>query len=156
VMALVIFFVPEPARGVAAMVRVVRPGGLVAAYAWDVLGGGFPQAALQEEMRAMGMDPPWPPSVDASRIEAMQGLWRDAGLQDVQTRQITVSRTFESHDELWAISLLGSSTGPKIRALPPAGQAALKERMRSRLPAGSDGRITYSARANAVRGRLPG
>jgi SAM-dependent methyltransferase len=33
-MALVIFFVPEPAKGVAEMVRVVAPGGEVAAYAW--------------------------------------------------------------------------------------------------------------------------
>ena len=41
-MALVIFFVPEPAKGVAEMARVVRPGGTVAAYAWDMLGGGFP------------------------------------------------------------------------------------------------------------------
>src|SRR4051794_1483418 len=41
VMALVIFFVPEPRRGVAEMVRVVRPGGLIAAYAWDILNGGF-------------------------------------------------------------------------------------------------------------------
>jgi ubiquinone/menaquinone biosynthesis C-methylase UbiE len=40
-MALVIFFVPDPAKGVAEMTRVVRPGGLVAAYAWDILGGGF-------------------------------------------------------------------------------------------------------------------
>src|SRR5262249_8952406 len=42
VMALVIFFVPDPAQGVAEMVRVVRPGGTVATYAWDLLGGGFP------------------------------------------------------------------------------------------------------------------
>src|SRR6185369_2343703 len=35
VMALVIFFVPEPAKGVAEMRRVVAPGGMVAAYAWD-------------------------------------------------------------------------------------------------------------------------
>lgn len=42
VMALVIFFVPDPDKGVAEMVRVVTPGGMVAAYAWDMAGGGFP------------------------------------------------------------------------------------------------------------------
>ena len=42
VMALVIFFVPDPAKGVAEMVRVVCPGGTVTAYAWDMFGGGFP------------------------------------------------------------------------------------------------------------------
>src|SRR6202048_2751618 len=49
IMALVIFFVPEPAKGVAEMVRVVAPGGEIAAYAWDIAGGGFPLAALQTE-----------------------------------------------------------------------------------------------------------
>src|SRR5947207_4043137 len=37
VMALVVFFVPDPRKGVAEMVRVVRPGGLVASYTWDIL-----------------------------------------------------------------------------------------------------------------------
>ena len=46
VMPLVIFFVPEPRRGVTEMARVVAPGGLVTAYAWDMPGGGFPYAAL--------------------------------------------------------------------------------------------------------------
>jgi ubiquinone/menaquinone biosynthesis C-methylase UbiE len=40
VMALVLFFVPEPAKGVAEMVRVVRSGGVVAAYLWDIDAGG--------------------------------------------------------------------------------------------------------------------
>src|SRR5581483_231005 len=35
VMPLVIFFVPDPAKGVAELARVTAPGGLVAAYAWD-------------------------------------------------------------------------------------------------------------------------
>lgn len=34
VMPLVIFFVPDPAKGVAEMARVVCPGGTVTAYAW--------------------------------------------------------------------------------------------------------------------------
>ena len=64
IMALVIFFVPEPAKGVAEMARVVRPGGTIAAYAWDVLNGGFPFEPLQAEFRALGVSPSLPPSRD--------------------------------------------------------------------------------------------
>ena len=60
VMPLVIFFVPKPAKGVAEMARVVRPGGAVAAYAWDLPGGGFPYDALWSEMRAAGIPVPSP------------------------------------------------------------------------------------------------
>src|SRR5437762_7668080 len=65
VMPLVIFFVPEPAKGVAEMARVVSPGGIVAAYGWDMLSGGFPYDALWVEMRAMGVEVPLPPSPEA-------------------------------------------------------------------------------------------
>ena len=58
VMALVIFFVPDPAKGAAEMARVVRPGGLVTAYAWDVLGGGFPFDPIWQETRAAGVHAP--------------------------------------------------------------------------------------------------
>ena len=71
VMALVIFFVPEPARSIAEMARVVRPGGGVSTYAWDILGGGFPYATLQEEMAALGPPPLWPPSAEASRMDGL-------------------------------------------------------------------------------------
>jgi ubiquinone/menaquinone biosynthesis C-methylase UbiE len=53
VMALVIFFVPEPAKGLAEMIRIVRPGGMISAYAWDMLGGGFPFDAIQAELRTL-------------------------------------------------------------------------------------------------------
>jgi hypothetical protein len=41
----VIFFVPDPAKGVAEMTRLVRPGGIIATYAWDMFGGGLSAGA---------------------------------------------------------------------------------------------------------------
>ena len=155
VMALVIFFVPDPAKGVAEMVRVVRPGGMVAAYAWDMFGGGFTLEPLRIEMRAMGVTPMNPPSVEASRIEAMRDLWRGAGLDAIETREITVQRPFADFEDFWTISLLGSSIRPTVAAMSPADIDLLKTRVRARLPADAAGRITYAARANAVKGRVP-
>ena len=155
VMALVIFFVPDPARGVSEMVRVVCPGGTVATYAWDILGGGFPLDPIQAEMRAMGLTPMLPPSVGASRMEALRNLWTGAGLDAVETREITVQRTFADFDDFWATSLLGPSIRPMIAAMAPDDVELLRTRVHARLPADAAGRISYSARANAVRGRVP-
>jgi SAM-dependent methyltransferase len=154
VMALVIFFVPDPAQGVAEMVRVVCPGGTVAAYAWDMLGGGFPWDAMHVEMRALGVTPPLPPSVGASRIDAMRDLWTDAGLEAVETREITVQRTFADFDDLWTTSQLGGGIGPTIAAMAADDVERLKARLRARLPADATGHFTSSARANAVKGRV--
>ncbi|HVG29350.1 MAG TPA: class I SAM-dependent methyltransferase [Pyrinomonadaceae bacterium] len=155
VMPLVIFFVPDPARGVAEMARVVCPGGTVAAYAWDMEGGGFPYDALQVEMRALGVAVPTPPSPDASGIDAMRDLWTGAGLESVETREINVRRTFADFDDYWATILGGPSVGPRLAAMASGDLARLRARMRARLPADAAGRITCSARANAVKGRVP-
>ena len=154
-MALVIFFVPEPAKGVAEMARVVRPGGSVSAYAWDVTGGGLPAAPIQIEMRAMGLSPPFPPSFEASRLESLRELWKGAGLEAVETRTISVQRTFRSFDEFWEINQLGASIAAVVATLSPDDAELLKSRVGARMPADGAGRITCSARANAVKGRKP-
>ena len=79
----------RPGEGVAEMARVVRPGGSVSAYAWDILGGGFPFAALQDEMAALGVDAALAAErrgVAASRRS--RALWADAGLVEIETREI--------------------------------------------------------------------
>jgi SAM-dependent methyltransferase len=156
VMALVIFFVPDPAKGVAEMVRVVAPGGTVAAYAWDVLGGGFPLEPVRAEMRAMGLRPANPPSVEAAGLDALRQQWTRAGLRDVETREISVRRTFADFDDYWGASLLSPTMGSAIAALPAPDHERLKAGVRARLPADAAGRVTFGARANAVKGRVPG
>jgi len=152
VMPLVIFFVPKPSTGVAEMVRVVRAGGTVCAYAWDMPGGHFPYEALWSEMRAMGIAVPLPPSPDASNIDVMRDLWTAAGLSKVETRQITVQRTFADFDDYWTTVRGGPSVSRGINTMSSADLAALQKRMRERLPADNAGRITIAARANAVKG----
>ncbi len=155
VMALVIFFVPDAGRGVAEMARVVGPGGSVSAYAWDMVGGGFPYAVLQAEMRGMGIPVPTPPNPDASRMGALRDLWAGAGLEAVETREISVRRTFADFGDFWSTILGGPSVGPKLAAMAAGDIAVLQERVRARLPADASGSITYGARANAVKGRVP-
>jgi SAM-dependent methyltransferase len=155
VMPLVIFFVPDPALGAAEMARVVRPGGVVAAYAWDMPGGGFPYAALRATLRGLGVDVPTPPSPDASRLDALGELWRGAGLVAVETREVTVHRTFDGFDDYWAAVLGAPSVGRQLAAMAPAELARVRAELRELLPAADGaGRITASARANAVRGRV--
>lgn len=155
VMALVIFFVPEPARGIAEMARVVRPGGGVCAYAWDMLGGGFPYFALQDEMARVGQRPLMPPRAEAAGLEALRQAWSDAGLVDVHTHQIVVERSFADFEAFWAAARQGPRIAPRLSELSGADAELLKKRLRERLATTADGRITIAARANAVRGRRP-
>lgn len=155
VMPLVIFFVPDPAKGVAEMARVVAPGGAVTAYSWDMEGGGFPYAVLLAEMRAMGIAVPHPPSPRASRLDVLLELWTRAGLEHVETREIEVRRTFADFDDYWTTILGGPSVGGKLAAMGRGPLASLMQRMRAHLLPDAGGRITCAARANAVRGRRP-
>jgi SAM-dependent methyltransferase len=156
VMALVIHFVPDPAKGVAEMVRVVRPGGWVTAYVWDDEHGGSPTQPLQTAIVLEGGDDVRPPSTWASHMDRLLGLWTKAGLRDVDSRIIRVQRTFNDFESFW--SATSGSGRPKVSlaSLGPEAAERVKARVRAALPPDAAGRITYAAQANAVRGRVPG
>jgi hypothetical protein len=89
-------------------------------------------------------------------MEAMRDLWTKAGLVAVETREIAVQRTFATFEEFWKITLDGSpSTRPTLATMSPADVELLKTRVCARLPVDAAGRVTYSSRANAVKGRVP-
>jgi SAM-dependent methyltransferase len=154
VMALVLFFVPDASVGVAEMCRAVRPGGVVAAYHWDVVGSGFPLADIADEMQKLGVSPHLPPGAAVSSIEASTALWQQAGLRHLRTCQITVQRTFDSFDDYWHCATPSNSLRPLFEGAQPGVRELVKANVRRRLKAG-DGPLTLSARANAVTGIKP-
>jgi SAM-dependent methyltransferase len=153
VMGLVIFFLADPAKGVAEMARVVRPGGIVATYAWDVLGGGFPYEPVRTAMKALGVAMPFPPSPEASRMAELQNLWRAAGLEAVGMREITVERRFTDFAEFWSACTTLGTVRSALANMPANDIERLQQALRARLS--TEGPILCSARANAIRGRVP-
>jgi SAM-dependent methyltransferase len=156
-MALVIAFLPEPARAVGELARVTRPGGMVSTYIWDLTIGGIPLAPLFRALQAVGHPATMPPSSDASRREALAALWRAAGLTGVKTTVIEIPVHFADFADFWTSSTLPA--GPQARtiaALPEATRHDLRLQLQAMLPIAADGSITYTATANAVKGRKPG
>ena len=86
----------------------------------------------------------------------MRDLWTGAGLEAVETREITVERTFSNFEEFWQITISGApSLRPTLTAMSPPDTELFKTRVRTRLSSDPAGRITYESRANAVKGRVP-
>jgi hypothetical protein len=154
-MALVIFFLSDPAKGVAEMARVVRPGGTVATYAWDMLDGGFPWEPIHAEMREMGITPLLPPTVNASRLDVLRNLWTTAGIEAAELRTITVQRTFVSFEEFWTTTTLAASLQPTLATMTPGATERLRLQVRLRLSTDAARHVVYPARANAITGRVP-
>jgi ubiquinone/menaquinone biosynthesis C-methylase UbiE len=155
VMALVVFFIPDPARGVAEMVRVVRPGGLAAAYIWDIVSGGGPVEVIVTEMKRMGYRPPRAPQAEASTPEGLHALWMGAGLVELDAQVIRARRTFDDFEDYWSTTISAPNLAPMLTAMATADVAHLKSRVRAQTPIEACGRVSIEARANAIVGRWP-
>jgi SAM-dependent methyltransferase len=155
IMALVITFVPDPAKAVGEMARAVRPGGCVATYMWDFPGGGLPVEPIHRAMRSLGIPEPARPGVQASQQDSMRALWGQAGLRSVETRVIRIPITYSGFDDFWeSNSVPVGPAGQAITKLAPAQREQLKSRLREQMPPDADGRISFEAFANAVKGRV--
>lgn len=159
VSGLVLNFVGDAPAAMAEMVRVVRPGGTIAAYVWDY-------AEKMELMRyfwdaAAALDP------GAARLDegvrfplcrppALQALFDGSALEAVQVTAIDIPTRFDSFDDYWDPFLGGQGPAPSYAtSLDEAGRSRLRERLQAQLPVAADGSIALTARAWTVRGRVP-
>ena len=151
VMPLVIVFIDDPDRAVAEMRRVVRPGGTVATYIWD-LPQGFPYYTAFAILRDLGVLPDRAAADESTALPQLQALWQNAGLQEVTTAAFAVHQRYPDFAAYWQALQDSASIGARLAALSDAARHDVRNALRSRLPAAADGSITINARAHAVRG----
>src|SRR5262245_39216358 len=157
IMALVLAFLPDPAKAVAEMARAVRPGGWVAAYMWDILNSESPTTPIYTAIESLGSTVPVRPNTAASQLEAMHGFWEMAGLKAIETRVIRIPVRHANFDDFWASNTVPvGPQGKVIAGMSPDAREQLRVRLREHLPASSDGQVLYESFANAVRGRGAG
>ncbi|MGZ6316492.1 MAG: class I SAM-dependent methyltransferase [Anaerolineales bacterium] len=156
VSGLVLNFVPEPARMVAEMRRVVRPGGTVGLYVWDYAGK---MQFMRHFWNAAGALDPAARDLDEGRRfpicqpDKLIDLFQTAGLTELDTEPIEIETYFKDFDDYWAPFLGGQGPAPSYAmSLNEEARARLRERIRAALPFAIDGSIPLVARAWAVKG----
>lgn len=158
VAGLVLNFIPDPAAGLAEMIRVAAPGATVAAYVWDYAEGmelmrAFFDAAIALDPAAVAEDEGV--RFPICRPEALREAFAAAGLGAVEIRAIEVPTVFASFEEYWTPFLSGVGAAPAFAMrMDEAHRNAIRDRLRATLPTKPDGSIHLSARAWAARGTV--
>ncbi|MFE9463043.1 class I SAM-dependent methyltransferase [Streptomyces virginiae] len=159
VSGLALNFLESPSTAVAEAARVVRPGGLVAAYVWDYAGG---MALLSHFWTAAAAVDPAAAALDEGRRfplcrpGPLHALWTGAGLADVTVAPVEVPTVFGRFEDVWEPFLSGQGPAPGyVARLNPAARDRLRTRLAAALPTGPDGSVSLTARAWTVRGRRP-
>src|SRR5262245_14440873 len=153
---LVLQFIPDTARAVAEMRRVVQPGGTVTAAVWDGYGGTSHMRMVWDIATALD------PSIEGyffrplSQPNEMAKLWRDLGFADVEQTSLLIRMEFSCFDDYW---LPLTSEGPMaqfVAGLPAPARASLTEHVRRAYVANLlDGPRSFACVAWACRGTVP-
>lgn len=156
VSGLVLNFVPDVDAALAEMTRVAVDDGVIGAYVWDYaermeLMRWFWDAATEVDPRAAEYDEGarFPLATPGGLTERFTA----AGLGSVEVTGIEIPTVFADFDDYWLPFLGGQGAAPAyLASLDEEMQREVRELLRGRLPAASDGSIPLVARAWAVRG----
>jgi SAM-dependent methyltransferase len=156
VSGLVLNFIPDAARALLEMRRVARRGGTVGGYVWDFAAELSPTWPMRLGLRELGALVAPTPGADNSSLTGLNALFERAGLEGVATNPIDVTMRFADFDDFWVSQTPSFNPIAKMIAkLEVTDRTKLIDAVRARVVR-PDGTVEYSARANGVRGQVPG
>ncbi|MEO0455352.1 MAG: class I SAM-dependent methyltransferase [Cyanobacteria bacterium P01_A01_bin.114] len=156
VSGLALNLIPNPEQALSEIVRVTRPGGLVAAYCWDFVEGMqllryLWDALIELDSTAAEVDPAH--RYPLSQPEPLQQLFAAAGLQSIELHALEVPILLSNFDDYWLPLLDGNSNTQRyVAGLDTALRAQLRKQLMAKLPIRSDGTLHLSARAWGIKG----
>ena len=156
---LVLNFIPNRSAAIDEMIRVTRPGGVVAGAVWDYGGEMEMLRVFWDEVVAL--DPAASARDERHMPLCRQGelaeLWRAHRLRDVVEEALTIRLRFASFDDYWLPFLdRQGPAGDYVATLAAGAREALRRRLRPRLLRdAADGPFELRGRAWAVRGTVP-
>jgi len=153
-------FFPSPAAGLSEFRRVARSGGMVAVCVnatsdrlpmWGTLADALDRFLTDEERKVLALS--WS-LADPRRLE---GLFDDAGFQDIRVKQIRREGTVDGFDDYWAPIEAGVGQIPQMyHALSEADRHSVREELRARLAQfeSADGKLTMGVEMLIGSGRV--
>jgi hypothetical protein len=155
----VLNFIPDKAKALNEMARIVSPEGTVALYVWDYAGQMqimryfFDTARLIDPKSSAyddGINAP------ICRPRALSDAFAAAGLSNVKTTAIDIPAAFVDFQDYWKPFLGGTGSAPKYcMSLDENTRNKIRDAVQTKLPTGPDGEILLAVRAWAVKGVVP-
>jgi len=159
VSALVIHFVQDRPKAFREMLRVAKPGGIVAGYTWrkspTILDA--PYGPLARAVKEIAGDVMLSPTVPEAMPDGLRAALTAAGYDAIEVTTIEASQTFRDFEDYWTsqTQTFPHPVAKSAGALNDRDRERLRENLRAALPAAADGSITYASRATAFKARKP-
>jgi ubiquinone/menaquinone biosynthesis C-methylase UbiE len=157
VSALVIHFLPDRPKAFREMLRVTRPGGLVAGYTWRKSATiiDAPYGPLARGVIEIAGDVMISPAVPEAMPDGLRAALTAEGYADIDITTVEASQTFRDFEDYWTsqTATFPHPVANSVAAMSEPDREQLRDMLRTALPAAADGTITYVSRATAFKSR---